>query len=193
MPRIAAPTLVEHHTMRRAAVVAAARSVLGAAGAAAVTPAAVARGAGLARTSVYQYYPSTAALLAAAVEAMFADAQVRLAQALLGVTSPAERVRTYVLVAVRTASDRCGPFHGLTGLDLPEPCRARVRELHEQVARPLRDAVADLGEPEPDVVTALLLGAIGSAALLIRAGADVDRTAATTARFARDALHRSAD
>ena len=57
MPRIDAPTVAEHHVMRRDAIIAAARDLLGTAGASAVTPAAVAGRSGLARTSVYQYFP----------------------------------------------------------------------------------------------------------------------------------------
>ena len=49
--------------MRRAQVVAAAADVLRDKGVGGFTPAAVAKRAGLARSSMYQYYPSTEALL----------------------------------------------------------------------------------------------------------------------------------
>ena len=76
MPRIEAPTLAEHHAQRRAAIVAAAVDLLGREGIGAVTPAAVASGSGLARSSLYQYFPSTAALVAAAVEESFTRTRI---------------------------------------------------------------------------------------------------------------------
>jgi AcrR family transcriptional regulator len=188
MPRIAAPTVAEHHRMRRASVVAAARTVLGNDGVPGVTPAAVARGAGLARSSVYQYYPSSAALLAAAVEAMFAEAAERIRDDLARADSPREQIRAYVRAAVTTATDRCGPFHGLTGLVLPEPCRARLRELHEQLAEPLRAAVATSGAPAPEITSALVLGAVASAANLVQNGHDLDDALARTLDFVENGL-----
>ena len=57
MPRIEAATVAEHNAMRRRQVVDAAAEVLGDVGVGGFTPAAVAKRAGLARSSMYQYYP----------------------------------------------------------------------------------------------------------------------------------------
>ena len=61
MPRIDAPTVAEHHAQRRAALLAAAEELLAEQGVEAVTPAAVGARAGLARSSVYQYFSSSPA------------------------------------------------------------------------------------------------------------------------------------
>ncbi|MGB8020339.1 MAG: TetR family transcriptional regulator, partial [Candidatus Nanopelagicales bacterium] len=68
MPRIDAPTVAEHHQMRRAALIAAANDLLATEGVEAVTLGAVGAAAGLARSSVYQYFDSTGSLLAELVE-----------------------------------------------------------------------------------------------------------------------------
>jgi len=183
MPRIDAPTVVEHHAMRRDAIVAAARETLVAAGASAVTPAAVAAQAGLARTSVYQYYPSTGALVAAAVEAMFAEANSALGAAVGRAGDPRGRIHDYVTVALQLAAQNHGPFHPVSVVDLPPMCRARVRELHEELVAPLRAAIEELGVAEPEIVVGLAFGAISAATQLVERGRPLGMAIELTVRF----------
>ncbi len=183
MPRIDAPTVAEHHAMRHDAIVAAACETLVAAGVSAVTPAAVAAQAGLARTSVYQYYPSTGALVAAAVEAMFAEANTVLSDVVGRTGDPRERIHRYVAAALELAARNHGPFHPLSVVDLPPMCRARVRELHEEVLAPLRAAVVELGVAEPEIVVGLAFGAISAAAQLVDHGTHLAAATERTVRF----------
>ena len=183
VPRIDAPTVAEHHVMRRTAIVAAARDLLGTSGVAAVTPAAVAAESGLARTSVYQYFPSTDALVAAAVEATFANSADLLADVVAQAGGPRERIEAYVREALRIAARDHNPFHQLTLADLPPGCVARVRVLHDELVAPLRSAVEDLGVPDAALVTGLIFGAISSAVQLVDHGHDLARTTAGTLAF----------
>lgn len=183
MPRIDAPTVAEHHVMRRNAIIAAARDLFGTAGASAVTPAAVAGRSGLARTSVYQYFPSTGALLAAAVEATFADSSAALAAGVEQAGEPRSRIHAYVRDALRLAARDHGPFHQLTLSDLPPECVARVRELHDELVAPLRSAVDAFGVRDTTVVTGLVFGAISAAVQLVDHGRGLDETAAATLSF----------
>lgn len=182
MPRIEAPTVAEHHVMRRSALVAAARELLAAGGAAAVTPAAAAAQAGLARTSVYQYFPSTGALVAAAVEATFADGNRTLAAA-VGDGDPRSRIHGYVRHALLLAARDHGSFRQVSLVDLPPECVARVRELHTVMLAPLRAAVEDLGVRDPALGTALVFGAISAAAEHVERGGDAETTVARTIAF----------
>ncbi|HEY3544827.1 MAG TPA: TetR/AcrR family transcriptional regulator [Propionicimonas sp.] len=183
MPRIDAPTVAEHHLMRRDAIVSAARDLLGTAGASAVTPAAVAGRSGLARTSVYQYFPSTGALLAAAVEATFADSNDTLAAAVEGAGDARSRIHAYVREALRLAARDHGPFHQLTLADLPPECVARVRELHDALIAPLRAAVDAFGVRDATTVTGLVFGTISAAVQLVDHGCDLDQATAGTLSF----------
>ncbi|HEX5331889.1 MAG TPA: TetR/AcrR family transcriptional regulator [Cellulomonas sp.] len=183
MPRIDAPTVAEHHVMRRDAIIAAARDLLGSAGASAVTPAAVAGRSGLARTSVYQYFPSTGALLAAAVEATFADSSAALAAGIEQAGDPRSRIHAYVCDALRLAARDHGPFHQLTLSDLPPECVARVRELHDELVAPLRSAIEDFGVRDTTLVTGLVFGAISAAVQLVDHGRDLDETTTATLSF----------
>jgi AcrR family transcriptional regulator len=64
MPKIQANTLIEHRAMRRDALLAAAVSIALESGGSAVTMAEVAKRAGISRSSVYEYFESSADLIA---------------------------------------------------------------------------------------------------------------------------------
>lgn len=182
MPRIAAPTLAEHHEMRRAALVAASRDLLASGGVGAVTPAGVAARAGLARTSVYQYFPSTDALVAAAVAATFADVHAELAAAVSQAGEPRARVRAYVRHALALATRHHTAFRELPAEPAPE-LLARLRDVHTAMLAPLRAAVEELGVAEPALLTSLVFGAVSAAAESVDRGADLDAAADATVAF----------
>jgi AcrR family transcriptional regulator len=191
VPKIDAPTVAEHHAIRRASVNAAARHALGTVGASGVTPGAVASAAGIARTSVYQYFPSTEALLTAAIEDMFEEAARRIGEALDATTDPWQRIESYIAVALRAASGQYGPFHSMPVTQLPDAARARLRDLHHALAAPLIQAVDEVGAAQPAVATSLILGAISAGITLVRHGADPAAIIASTNEFVASGLHRS--
>ena len=175
MPRIDAPTVVEHHAMRRAALLEAAETVLADQGAEALTLAAVGQAAGLARSSVYQYFSSTAALMAAVVEDAFPRGTQRRADAVDAAASPRSKVDAYVITALDMATDRTHrSLQALSHADLPVECRARMGQLHMEQSAPLREALDSLGDPDPDVTARLVLGVVRAASTLVDEGVAVD-------------------
>lgn len=170
MPKIDAPTVAEHHAMRRAAILGAATDLLGREGVSAVTPAAVAASAGLARSSVYQYYPSTGALVGAGVEETFRRSLVALEHAMSGAGSPQERVLAYVDAGLTAAVDGHQPMAAYVGLDLPDECRARVVEMHRALVAPLVDALAEGGVSDAQGVAELVGGVVSAGATQVRRG-----------------------
>ena len=171
MPRIDAPTVAEHHRRRRAALIAAAVDVLAERGLEGLTVAAVGSAAGLARSSVYQYFDSTPALLAAVVEDAVPRSTARLAAAVSRAHTPGEKVDAYVRTALVAAT---GPaqrsMHALESAQLPAECRARLVELHQQQYAPLLDALVELGVEQPDLTLRLLLGLLHAAAAELSRG-----------------------
>lgn len=163
MPRIDAPTVAEHRQRRHAAVVAAARSLLAHGGPSAVTPAAVAAQIGLGRSSVYEYFASSAELLAAAVEDAGREATERLDAAVDDSASPRDRIRSYAREAVAVAAAGHGPVDLPSATDLPQACRARLAEIHARLNEPLRRAVEDLGAPDPELAATIISAAISAA------------------------------
>jgi len=189
VPKIDAPTVAEHHARRRAALVRAAIDLFAAGGAAAVTPAAVGAEAGLARSSVYQYFSSGAALLAAVVEESVPPAVAALREATAGASTPRARVESYLSAAIDLAlTDAHRAAVSMAGPDLPEPCRARLAELHREMAAPLLDAVRDLGTPEPEITTLLLSGLVETAVRAVEAGLPAEAVIARTLALAAAGL-----
>ena len=187
MPKIDAPTVAEHHAQRRAAILDATVSILGDLGAGELTPAAVAAATGLARSSVYQYYPSTAALIAAGVEETFRRTITHIETGLATATSPRERVRAYVESALDAAAAGHEPMRLYATADLPEPCRAALHELHRKATHPLVEALAELGVDDPAGIAGLVGGVISAGAAQITAG----RSAASVRSGVRTFVERA--
>lgn len=172
MPRIDAPTVVEHHAQRRAALIAAAEELLAEQGVDAVTLAAVGSRAGLARSSVYQYFDSAPALVAAVVEDAFPRATDQLRASMAAAGGPAEQVDAYVETALRLAGDRAHrSLRALAGADLPVHCRARMDELHREQTEPLVEALRALGDRDAVLTAALVTGVVRAAAQAVAEGA----------------------
>lgn len=189
MPKITAATVAEHHTRQREAVFQAALEILASRGAAAVTPAAVGARAGLARSSVYLYFPSTAALLAALVEDAFTQWNTAIADALAPLSAPGDRIEAYVRATLHLAAEgRHRAAAALLHADLPAPCRARLRELHDQVNAPFAEAIGEAGVRDPALVTRLLGGALQAGMGAVEDGAALESAIDATVALARAAL-----
>ncbi|MEU2553412.1 TetR/AcrR family transcriptional regulator [Streptomyces sp. NPDC014684] len=189
MPKINAATVAEHRAQQRAALIRAAVDILVEQGAAAVTPAAVGARAGLARSSFYQYFPSSAALVAAIVEESFTTADAAMADALRDADEPAARVaafvRTELLLAARGMHR---PAEALMRADLPPECRARVHELHLAHYAPLQSAIGALGPGEPQLTTQLVGGLLQAAMTAVERGADPDTVSDRVLRLLHQGL-----
>ncbi|MBK8731580.1 MAG: TetR family transcriptional regulator [Actinomycetales bacterium] len=171
MPRIEAATVAEHNAMRRRQVVNAAAEVLGDVGVGGFTPAAVAKRAGLARSSMYQYYPSTEALLGAAISEMLVRSRDRVSAAVDGAGTPAERVTAYVREAIADATSGHATMPDVHAIEMPEVCREGVRALHDELMEPLRSALEDAGVPDPRMASVLVRGLVNAAVSAARRGA----------------------
>lgn len=193
MPKIDAPTVAEHHQRQRARLLAACAEILADRGVEGVTLAAVGAAAGLARSSVYQYFDSAPALIAAVVEDAFPPAIAELRAAVGQSGRPDERIDTFLRAALRLATE---PTHralsALADAELPEPCRVRLAELHGELYAPLRAAIRELGVPAPELTTGLVLGVLAAATRAVIAGARLSDVEATTLRLLHQGLTSAA-
>jgi len=184
MPRISAPTLVEHREKQRSALLGAARDLAAETEGRGVTFAAVASRAGLARSSVYEYFASPAVLLAHVVtdEMMgFADEIEREVEP---VSDPAERVRAFVRTWLRYVADgRHRVVQAVLTSPMPEECIAAVGEMHERMARPLIGALHDLGVSDPARSADFIRGVVEATARRIQEGHPASRETADAEEF----------
>ena len=175
MPRINAPTLAEHRRIQREALLEAATELLVTEGLKAVTPAAVGAAAGLARSSVYQYFASSAAIVAAMIEDAFPRGNEAMAAALAGLDDPVEIMEAYVRETLRQTADGAHrPAAALQSAELPAECRSRLDELHRDQVAPFQAALLAVDPPDPMITGRLLGGVIQAAMAAIEAGADHD-------------------
>ncbi len=183
MPRIEAPTVAEHSAMRRRQVVEAAAAVLSEKGVSGFTPAQVAGKAGLARSSMYQYYPSTEALMGAAIAELLGRSRDRMRAAVAGADTPSARVAAYIEAALDDATSGHGSLPDLARMEMPDSCRAGVRQLHDELLEPLRSALRDGAVADPATTALLVSGVIASGVTSILHGSDRDRIAEATVTF----------
>jgi AcrR family transcriptional regulator len=191
MPKINAATVAEHHSNQRDALLQAAVEILTAQGAAAVTPAAVGARAGLARSSVYLYFPSSAALIATLVEEAFTRWNAVVGEALERAKTPRRRIETYVRATIGLAAT--GEHRAATALmnaTLPDPCRARLRELHTEVDAPLAAAVREAGATQPELTSRLIGGLLQAGMAAVEDGSDPETVAERTVALTLGAIPR---
>ncbi|TQL47475.1 TetR family transcriptional regulator [Homoserinimonas aerilata] len=196
MPRISAPTVAEHRRHQREALLAAATELLVEGGVSAVTPGAVGAAAGLSRPAVYQYFASGPAILGAIIEDAFPKANAALLEVLDSDAPPAERIDTYLRETLRLAADGAHrAAAALSGAQLPEEFRGRLRELHREQAAPLMSALRELAAENPSAIgnvdlTAMLLGGVVEAAMrALEHGAPLAAVTRHTIAHVRGSLH----
>ncbi|MFI1388626.1 TetR/AcrR family transcriptional regulator [Streptomyces griseoaurantiacus] len=193
MPKISASTVAEHRARQREALIGAAIDLLVNEGAAAVTPAAVGARAGLARSSVYQYFDSSAALLATITEEAFRRSNEALARAVAAADGPVERIEAFFRESLRLGAEGAHrPAAALMNAGLPPACLERLRELHLEQVEPFRAAVRQLGTPEPALTADLIAGMLHTALAAIDGGAPLDTVTARTLDLVRRCLARPA-
>ncbi|MQW75221.1 TetR family transcriptional regulator [Nocardioides sp. dk4132] len=172
MPRIEAPTVAEHHARQRRALLDAARDLLAEAPEV-PSMAAVGRRAGLARSSVYQYFGSAQDLLAALVADLFPEWGARIADRVTAASSPAERVWAYVEANLELfASSDQAVARALTRVVEPHVLAGPMKEFHARLQVPLREALTEFGEPEPEAMAEHI------DSLIVQASRAADRPAA---------------
>lgn len=156
MPRISAATVAEHRAQQRRAVLDAARTLLAETGQA-PSLAAVGARAGLARSSVYAYFSSRQDLLRAVVDEVLPAWADHVVAAMDREPTPQARVWAYVRANVELfdSSERAAA-QALSSVVDPAVLAAPMASLHEQMRAPLVRALAEMGEPEPEVVAGLV-------------------------------------
>lgn len=152
MPRITAATMAANNDQRRRALLDAARSLLAETGEAPPVGL-VATRAGLARTSVYQYFSSVDELLTAVVADVLPDWASQVADRVAHASTPGGRVWAYIEANVDLfAGSEQAVALALARVVDPAVLQAPLREFHARLQLPLLDALHDLGEPEPAAV-----------------------------------------
>lgn len=156
MPRIQAPTVAEHRARQRRAILDAARAHLAEEGRA-PSLAEVGARAGLARSSVYEYFGSRDDLLAAVVADVFPDWAGKVREAIAAAASPGDQVWAYVEANLSLfASSEQAVARALSNVVDPTVLAEPMTRFHESLQEPLLAALRAHGETQPQLMADII-------------------------------------
>jgi AcrR family transcriptional regulator len=184
MPKIETHTLAEHRDWRRNQLIEAAAAIALESGGEAITVAAVAARAGLSRTSVYEYFASSADLAAdLVIEELESFAQT-LADASKQSAEPLEAIELWIKGSlIYIADGRHLLAKAFNAIDLPRDRSAAIGAAHRALLAPLRSRLADLGVQDIDMALALIQSITDSASRRIERGDDAEGVITSVTTF----------
>ena len=149
MPRIETETLAQHRDWRRNQLIDAAASIALESGGGAITVAAVAQRAGLSRTSVYEYFGSSADLVADLVIDELNNFAKYLAEQVEQNTDPRNCIELWIEAALTYIADgRHLLAKALNLTTLPQGRSNQIRTAHRALLAPLMQALKALNITE---------------------------------------------
>jgi AcrR family transcriptional regulator len=185
MPKIQAPTVALHRELRRQQLIDAAMELALSDGAQSITVAAVAAKAGLARSSIYEYFASSADLVADLVLEELDYYSRRLSDALSDESEPFRRVELWITESLRYVADgRHMLVKSLNTISTPSDRKDEILMGHRKMVAPLQDALTEAGLADVRTAAALLSSAIDAASIRIDAGNDAGLEIQSTVTFA---------
>lgn len=171
--------------MQRAALLDAARSLLSEGGTEALTFPALAERTGLARSSVYEYFRSRAAVVEELCQVDFPVWAAEVGAAMEGAGSAEGRVEAYVRRQLELVGDRRHrAVVAISASELDAGAREKIRAAHGGLVAMIVDALGELGHPEPRLGALLVQGVVDAAVRRIELGAAEDPTVIADAAVA---------
>lgn len=164
--------------MQRAALLDAARTLLSEGGTEALTFPALAERTGLARSSVYEYFRSRAAVVEELCEVDFPVWAAEVAAAMASAERPAAKVEAYVRKQLELVGDRRHrAVVAISASELDAGAREKIRAAHGGLVAMIVEALGELGHEQPRLAAMLLQGVVDAAVRRIELGAAEDPAA----------------
>jgi len=170
-PKIQAETVVEQRQLRQRQLIDAALAIALESGASSITVAAVAERAGMARSSIYEYFSSAADLVADLVMEELALYQNRLAKAVIGISDPYEHVELWIAEALQYVVDgRHMLIKSLNMAAIPDFRREEISQGHRNLMVTISAPLQDMGLNDVRVAMSYLQNIIEAASVRIESG-----------------------
>ncbi|PJM92369.1 TetR/AcrR family transcriptional regulator [Streptomyces sp. CB01373] len=167
--------MAEHRSMQRAALLDAARTLLSEGGTEALTFPALAERTGLARSSVYEYFRSRAAVVEELCAADFPVWAAEVEAAMASVDGPPAKVEAYVRKQLELVGDRRHrAVVAISASELDAGAREKIRAAHGGLVAIIVEALGELGHEQPRLAAMLLQGVVDAAVRRIELGAAED-------------------
>lgn len=184
MPKIETQTLSQHRDWRRSQLIDAAAAIALESGGEAITVAAVAARAGLSRTSVYEYFASSADLAAD----LIIDELTSFAHELKNISeageTPAQAIDLWIEGSLQYIADgRHLLAKALNAIDLPRNRSAAIGAAHGALLAPLRSKLEELGISDINFALTLIQSTTDGASRRIESGDDAELVIRSTREF----------
>ena len=171
--------------MRRQQLISAAMELALDQGAQAVSVAAVAAKAGLARSSIYEYFASSADLIADLVIEELDYYCTRLGEAIKDATDPFEKLELWIAEGLRYVQDgRHMLVKSLNTVATPDFRNEEIALGHRKLIAPLREALAATGIKDLASASAFISSVTDAASVRIEAGNDAELEIRNATTFA---------
>ena len=175
MPRIETETLAQHRDWRRNQLIEAAASIALESGGAAVTVAAVAQRAGLSRTSVYEYFGSSADLIADLVLEELNNFAQYLQEAVADTDQPLASIEAWIQSALTYIADgRHLLAKALNATSLPQERAAAIGSAHRGLLAPLVSGLSAMGVKDTQRALLFIQAITDASTKRIEAGHDAE-------------------
>jgi len=154
-------------------------------GAGSITVAAVAAKAGLARSSIYEYFSSSADLVADLVLEELASYTRRLSAAVTGATDPYLRIELWITESLRYVADgRHMLVKSLNTISTPDERKDEIIIGHRRMMAPLNQSLVEIQVADVRIAGALLASVTDAASIRIDAGNDAGLEIQSAVKFA---------
>ncbi|GGR44957.1 TetR family transcriptional regulator [Streptomyces netropsis] len=164
--------MAEHRTMQRGALLDAARSLLSEGGTEALTFPALAERTGLARSSVYEYFRSRAAVVEELCAVDFPVWAAEVEAAMDRADTPEAKIEAYVRQQLALVGDRRHrAVVAISAGELDAGAREKIRAAHGGLIAMVVEALMGLGHEQPRLAAMLLQGVVDAAVRRIELGA----------------------
>jgi AcrR family transcriptional regulator len=175
--------------MQRSALLDAARSLLSEGGTEALTFPVLAERTGLARSSVYEYFRSRAAVVEELCEVDFPVWAAEVESAMKQADTPDGKVEAYVRCQLALVGDRRHrAVVAISASELDAGAREKIRAAHGGLVAMIVEALGDMGHAEPRLAAMLLQGIVDAAVRRIESDVAESHPAITEAAVGM-ALH----
>ena len=184
MPRIKTSNLANQREWRRSELISAAAAIALESGSEAITVAAVAQRAGLARTSVYEYFGSSAELVAdLIIEELSAFTDI-LVTAVEPAKVPEEAIANWIDSALQYIADgRHLLAKALSATSLPVNRSAEIGAAHRALLAPLTTALTEIGVRDLNYALSMIQSLTDAATKRIESGNSAETEISKTTAF----------
>jgi len=184
VPKINTSNLVEQREWRRSQLISAAAAIALESGSEAITVSAVAQRAGLARTSVYEYFGSSAELVADLIIEELTLFTAILNEAVKPAAKPEEAIANWINSALQYIADgRHLLAKALSATSLPINRSAEIGSAHRALLAPVSHALVEIGVTDVHYALSMIQSVTDAATKRIENGADADGEIAKTVAF----------